>query len=399
MSRSLFLAVSHVNLGSSLSGGDQIYLNLVKEWGKLFSIRCLVCPEAKDILQHQAISAPTTLTTTAATQHKINTLTLLFHHLHRTQTAIIFCLKNRHLLRQSRYLYTASDFYGDFLFGLISKLVNPKIIWICGYYLISPFPLDPRSPYRQHRQWLRGLIYYLAQQPTLYLATRLADHIFVTSATEKDYFLRHHLSAHRVHIVQGGVNLPPSQQLSQMVPFRQRQYQAIFIGRLHSQKGVLELVRIWSLVTQQLPQAQLAIVGDGELKQALVRKINQYQLSGNVHLLGFVAGQELDKIITQSQVVVHPAIYDSGGMAAASALAWGLPGVSFDLPSLKKYYPQGVVKTACFDLEEFAHHLVRLLTHRRFYQTKSRQARQLIVRHWSWQQRFHQLYTETFARK
>ena len=43
-------------------------------------------------------------------------------------------------------------------------------------------------------------------------------------------------------------------------------------------------------------------------------------------------------------MVVHPAIFDSGGMAAAEAMAWGLPGVSFDLPALKTYYPQGMIK-------------------------------------------------------
>ena len=51
------------------------------------------------------------------------------------------------------------------------------------------------------------------------------------------------------------------------------------------------------------------------------------------------------RIFKDSKIVLHAAIYDSGGMAACEAMACELPGVSFDLPALKTCYPKGMFKT------------------------------------------------------
>jgi glycosyltransferase involved in cell wall biosynthesis len=71
-------------------------------------------------------------------------------------------------------------------------------------------------------------------------------------------------------------------------------------------------------------------------------------------------------------------------MSAAEAMAFGLPGVSFDLESLKTYYPQGMIKTPCFDLNQFAENICLLLDNPKLYQSLSRKASRLIVTHWNW---------------
>ena len=90
--------------------------------------------------------------------------------------------------------------------------------------------------------------------------------------------------------------------------------------------------------------------------------------------------------------MVHPATYDSGGMAAAEGMAWGLPGVSFDLESLKTYYPRGMIKTRCFDLEEFARNILNLLNNRKLYDEMSKQAHNLIIEIWDWEKRAEIIY-------
>ena len=107
------------------------------------------------------------------------------------------------------------------------------------------------------------------------------------------------------------------------------------------------------LVCAAKPNSKLAMIGVGELENEAKAKINKLGLESNIVLFGFKDGYEKLKIFKDSRVVVHPAIYDSGGMAACEAMACGLPGVSFDLPALKTYYPKGMLKTPCYDLEAF----------------------------------------------
>jgi 2-polyprenyl-3-methyl-5-hydroxy-6-metoxy-1,4-benzoquinol methylase len=83
--------------------------------------------------------------------------------------------------------------------------------------------------------------------------------------------------------------------------------------------------------------------------------------------------------------VVHPATFDSGGMAAAEAMAWGLPGVSFDLESLKTYYPQGVFKVPAGNIETFAQAILDLLDRPELYRKFSEQAVRLIMTSWDWE--------------
>lgn len=382
------LVIAHTNLGNSLSGGDQIFLNLIKNWQQHFQICLLASPEAIRLQKLFSNSNICTLTTcTPSPIRTLSTLNLFLHHFFRFYNGLKFSLNNFNLFRKYDYIYTSSDFYGDIIFGLVAKISNPRIHWICGYYLLAPNPLNPHSPYNTLNHPFRGLIYYLAQIPTKFIANCFANTMFVTSQPDIAYFKNK-----QTFIIQGGVYIPTSTQISKMSPVQKRKYDVLYIGRLHTQKGILEFIKIWRLVVNKLPFSQLAIIGDGELAPKISSEIINQKLTKNVSLLGFKNGQSKFKIIKNSKIIVHPATYDSGGMAAAEAMAWGLPGVSYDLPALKTYYPDGMVKTKCFNQVDFANNILRLLNDSHFYQTVSDKARNLIINNWSWEQRFSKIY-------
>ena len=73
-----------------------------------------------------------------------------------------------------------------------------------------------------------------------------------------------------------------------------------------------------------------------------------------------------------------------GGMAAAEGMAWGLPGVSYDLRALKTYYPRGMVKVPVGAPREFAGAIVKLLRNGEDRRRLGDEARKLINDEWSW---------------
>jgi len=132
---------------------------------------------------------------------------------------------------------------------------------------------------------------------------------------------------------------------------------------------------------------------DNEVKH-LIKKLD---LSKNIYLAGFLDGPKKFEIFKQSRLVLHPATFDSGGMAAAEAMAWGLPGVSFDLKALKTYYPKGMLKTNCFDTEEFAENIISLLFDPFKYRAMSLEALQLVKEKWEWNNRAKDIYAQAIV--
>ena len=100
-------------------------------------------------------------------------------------------------------------------------------------------------------------------------------------------------------------------------------------------------------------------------------------------MFGFLDGLEKIKVFKDSKIVLHPALYDSGGMAACEAMICGLPGVSFDLPALKVYYPKGMLKTPCYDLKAFAENILRLLENKSLYNQLRKDAINW-AKEWDW---------------
>ena len=96
--------------------------------------------------------------------------------------------------------------------------------------------------------------------------------------------------------------------------------QLLYVGRLSLEKGLGSL----RAVLQALPQAQLALVGDGPARRAL-----EAQFAGlPVRFTGVLRGQELAQAYASADVFVFPSLAESFGLVVLEAMASGLPPVA-----------------------------------------------------------------------
>jgi glycosyltransferase involved in cell wall biosynthesis len=389
-----FLFISNYTLtNSGLSGGDRILSELIKNWSRKYDTALYGSGECIEVLKKYKSIDRTTVFLSSSTKRKVqkyNNFNYFFHTLNRTFYGLVGIFKYKDKLSQYNHIYSASDFYPDVLPAFALKILFPKTKWIAGFYLFAPKPWQKINPYRTSVfRYITGVLYWLTQLLSYSIVFNFADFVCVTSEPDIKMFESKRRSKKKIIVVRGGVNLQPSHRyLSKHTPNnRHKKYLAVFLGRLHFQKGILELIDIWKKVCQKNPTAQLAIIGNGQLQQDIEKKIISNKLSKNVTMFGFMDGIEKFRIFKKSTIVVHPATYDSGGMATAEAMAWGLPGVSFDLESLRTYYPEGILKTKCFDLDSFSENIIKLTTNPRLYAKMSKQAINLIEKQWSWDSR------------
>jgi glycosyltransferase involved in cell wall biosynthesis len=326
---------------------------------------------------------------------------LLQHTMRRIYMALVGLKTHWAEIQKIEYVYSVSDFYPEMIPALITKIFNKKTKWIAGFYLFAPFPFSKDNPYKKNN-FLKGIVYWLFQIPSYFLVKWFADFVLVTSTPDVQKFITRKRPSSKIVVVQGGVDITNSEKYLQsnlVIPVNKRKFEACFIGRLHPQKGVLQLVDIWKIVCDKRPSSKLVIIGDGELQHVIEKKIRKMGLEKNIDLVGFKDGVEKEKIFKESKIILHPAGYDSGGMAAAEGMAYGLPGVSYDLEALKSYYPQGMIKTVNNDKQKFADNIIMLLENQVTYNRLSVEAHNLIKNYWNWSNRANIIYKEIFNEK
>lgn len=400
MNRVLFIANNNIG-DSGLSGGDRIFIELARGWKEKIELYIIGCEEAITVCKRQGLAGVFFLKTCGRLGLKnVFSLSAIFRNFFKKFiNGCIFIIKNRKFIKTCSHVYSVSDFYPDSFPAFIAKLLNPQVKWIAGFYLFAPAPWAHDNPYKG-KDVFRGILYWLSQKPIYWIIKKYADIVFVTSEPDRVRFITKKRDWPKVLAIRGGVDISRATRYlnsQEVIPVSKRKYDACFQGRFHVQKGVLVLIDIWKIVVESMPNATLAMIGNGPLEAEVVKRLKQYGLQNNICLFGFLDGEAKFDIFRQSKIVLHPATFDSGGMSAAEAMAWRLPGVSFDLDCLRTYYPRGMVKIPALDYSKFTYEIIRLLSDKEYYEQTANAARDLIVSEWDWHKQAEDIFKKVFT--
>lgn len=119
--------------------------------------------------------------------------------------------------------------------------------------------------------------------------------------------------------------------LETAVPNHDNYVKFLFVGRLVYYKGIDVLLRAFAGVKN----AELIIIGDGELEEQSKRYVNEQGLSRQVQFLGKVDEQVLGRTFEECDVFVLSSVAKSEafGLVQLEAMAYGKPVINTKLPS------------------------------------------------------------------
>ena len=103
---------------------------------------------------------------------------------------------------------------------------------------------------------------------------------------------------------------------------------AMFVARLQPQKDHATLLR----AVAEVPDLQLILVGEGELRADLEQLARSLSIADRVHFLGHRT--DIAELLKMANVYVHATHSDGFGIAALEAMAAGLPIVASNVPGL-----------------------------------------------------------------
>lgn len=100
------------------------------------------------------------------------------------------------------------------------------------------------------------------------------------------------------------------------------------VGRLDPQKDHEILIDAFVKIARQLPDWDLRILGDGELRSKLELKVARLGMNDRIFLPG--STEKISDEYLSAQLYVQPSRYESFGLTIAEALSYGLPAIGFD---------------------------------------------------------------------
>ena len=162
----------------------------------------------------------------------------------------------------------------------------------------------------------------------------------------------------------------------------------LFVGRLASNKGLLDLVPAFAQLGKADPIAQLVLVGeDGGQRAAVEARAKALGLADRVHLVGHV---EEDAVLSSAyrgaRLTVLPSEYEAFGLVLLESLAAGTPVVASRVGGIPEFVEDGKAGLLVppRSPEALAEALGRLWTDRELERRLGEYGRDVVVPRYDW---------------
>lgn len=132
------------------------------------------------------------------------------------------------------------------------------------------------------------------------------------------------------------------------------------ISNFRKVKRIPDVIRIFEKIQQQIP-SKLMLVGDGPEKERAERLCQQLGISDKVIFFG--NSNEIDRILSYSDLFLLPSETESFGLAALEAMAWSVPVISSNSGGLPEVNFDGIsgYLSPVGDLDSMAANAVKIL--------------------------------------
>jgi glycosyltransferase involved in cell wall biosynthesis len=111
------------------------------------------------------------------------------------------------------------------------------------------------------------------------------------------------------------------------------------VGRLHQQKGQSYLIDAVDKLKENYQDFVVLLVGDGPKEKELKARVKELGVEDYIIFAGF--RKDIPSLLTQSDFMVHTALWEGFGFVIAEAMAAGIPVVATDCSNIPELITPG----------------------------------------------------------
>ncbi len=140
----------------------------------------------------------------------------------------------------------------------------------------------------------------------------------------------------------------------------------LFVGRLEEEKGVFDAIEIAKRLQERMISFHLDIVGDGPLKNRVIKTIQDWNLSSFITVHGFQPPSFIQELYRHASLYLMTSYTESFGLVLLEAMNAGIPCIAFSTAEGACELIQNDVNGYLIDhrdMEEMVLHIELLLKH------------------------------------
>jgi glycogen synthase len=215
------------------------------------------------------------------------------------------------------------------------------------------------------------------EQSGLHSAGRV---IAVSAHLKQQLVERYGIRPEKVRVIYNAVR--PSERLSVLTGPRKV---VLYLGRLAAMKGVDTFLRAAARVAPTSPDALFVVAGEGPEFGRLLILATHLGISERVLFLGKVTEEERTTLLASASVFVLPSIVEPFGIAAAEAMAAGIPAIVSKTSGIAEI-TDSVFTVDFWDIDEFASRISELLAYPALRRIMGAAGRRSVMRE-GWEER------------
>ncbi len=165
---------------------------------------------------------------------------------------------------------------------------------------------------------------------------QFTDRVVVVSQKVGEFYSSIGIPSRKITVIYNGV------ELERFTPqFDEKKGDTIgFVGRIHPQKGIEDMVEVGERVVEKFPRVKFLILGEGPLEGYLRKEVERRGIKGNFLFMGYM--RNMNSFYEKIDILFLPSLREGFPNAILEGMASGLPIVATDVGGIKEVVREGV---------------------------------------------------------
>ena len=176
---------------------------------------------------------------------------------------------------------------------------------------------------------IRKFLYFFNFQWEKYLCKKAKRVFSVSSSLKTETVYQYRIDKNKITVINNGLD---ANIFKKTLKVKKNTKNLLFVGKIIYRKNIIDLIKIFKLLTNIDPEFKLHIMGNGPQKYLCIikEKINNLELKDKVFLYNYSSDTGLNKLYEKCSLFVSTSLIEGFGLVLLEAMNKGLPIIAYE---------------------------------------------------------------------